>query len=879
MKQDAMSLPRFAPPFRRCVTLSHWWESSGHDRMLHTTSTGARKLFFGVFYLILLLSYSFSARAFASTPNGRRRLKISAKNAISSEGTSEIQTVSACLPRSPLKNRSRDDLSYEFWGEKLSLAHFNMDLQNLALDDPAKAQDALEIMQELHWKDPENPFTVEPDATCYATVIEAHIGVGNVESACSILDYMERISDEAIEGGRCSPLVPTERIYMLVAQGWANCARDDITGHPAIEAEALMRRMQKRKMEPSVKVWSIVVEAWCRRTGTVRAAMQRAESLLEEMEASVDKKVGEREAKRSAVRPNVLTYTSFIGGLARSKDRDLATRAEATLERMERFGVQVDMVAYTSVLNCWSKSVSKRERLQSASRALQILDKMEGMYARGVYHVKPSLITYATAIRAVANSLDPRAPKLAEAILRRMYKLYESGAIENLKPVTTTYNAVLNALSRANGVSRVKFARRTEVLMKEMFKRAEEGERDVMPDVRTWAAVLRAWSTCGQHDAAENAERVLQRLETLHRNGSTTVRPNYVCYTTVMGAWGHSRRQDSLDKMESLLKLMEEGYEKTQEADIRPNTVSYVTAIDAFVRRNDNNAATRAQETVDRMMRLYALGLGHVRPTRIIFNTLIHAWSKSKDREAAKKAEQIFQWMEAQYDAGDYLVRPDEVSLCAVLNAWANNAENGGADRAIQIFNHMEAVSLEKRGFHVSIMMPNIVIKAIARSKDKDSFRKAEAILLKLEGDYERGLTIVQPDVTTYSSVINCCAYYRYAEGRADAFETAMRTFRKVSVLHNASPNNITFGTLFKAITNLLPESEKREQLVEELFDQCCTNGVMDGFVLSQLRNASPRLYRTLVCKTCDQGNSRSGDNIDSILRRLQPEWSQNIVD
>ena len=35
--------------------------------------------------------------------------------------------------------------------------------------------------------------------------------------------------------------------------------------------------------------------------------------------------------------------------------------------------------------------------------------------------------------------------------------------------------------------------------------------------------------------------------------------------------------KDALDRMEAILRRMEEEYEETQEADVRPNTVSYVT--------------------------------------------------------------------------------------------------------------------------------------------------------------------------------------------------------------------------------------------------------------------------------------------------------------
>ena len=87
--------------------------------------------------------------------------------------------------------------------------------------------------------------------------------------------------------------------------------------------------------------------------------------------------------------------------------------------------------------------------------------------------------------------------------------------------------------------------------------------------------------------------------------------------------------------------------------------------IDAFVGRNEPDAAQRAQATVDRMMQLYAKGLGHVRPTRPVFDVLIQAWSRSKEKHAAQNAEKIFHWMENQYEQGsDTLVRPNGITLC-----------------------------------------------------------------------------------------------------------------------------------------------------------------------------------------------------------------------
>jgi hypothetical protein len=101
----------------------------------------------------------------------------------------------------------------------------------------------------------------------------------------------------------------------------------------------------RQQQPPSVKLYSIVLEGWCRRVGKVPHAMDRAEELLQEMEelseggssSSSSSSSSSRSRSRTGTRPNVLTYTSAIGGfLARSKERDLATRADQMLEGMNQ---------------------------------------------------------------------------------------------------------------------------------------------------------------------------------------------------------------------------------------------------------------------------------------------------------------------------------------------------------------------------------------------------------------------------------------------------------------------------------------------------------------------------------------------------------------
>ena len=775
------------------------------------------------------------------------------------------QTPKPIHKRKKKKLLEQENKTYNFWEESLSVASFNMDLENLAQEDPQKAADALEIMEHMYQQEPDNDYYVKPTTACYTTII-------NHFEAEQAQEWLDRLEDRYDATGD-PDLKPNAVTYMLVCQKYANDYSRDFSGESAEKAEGILQRMRERLKDAphfeydDIKVRSIVLEAWCKRAGKIRGAIHKAEQILTEIEQKYleQQKQAEHQKenapndqgdvvtsrKGAAIRPNIVMYTNFIGALARSKEHNTAEKAEEILERMTTIsGIEPDMVTYTALCNCYSKSSSYKERSKAAKRAMEILQYMETQYSKEEkYYLKPSVISYGTAIKAISNSFDPYSADLAEKVLRRMYSLHESGTITNVKPQTSTFNAVISALAAHSRRNRQKYqtshnvglrakaasvglanARRAEKLIVEMTKKAREGEEDVTPNVRTWGAVLSAWAESGLPDAGKQCLRVLERMEQLRQKGESAIRPNYVCRTTAIAAIGHSavpgttdvaiaKNKAAADQVEALLIKMELDYEKTMDPDERPNTITYTCAIEAFCRLDEANAAERSQTMIGRMLRLYAKGLGHVRPSRIVFNSLINAWSRSPSKGAAKKAEEVFKWMEQQYrELNDNIVRPDEVSLCGVLNAWANNAQNGGARRAQQILDHMESMPPKERGFQHSTICHNIVVKAWARSKEPDAVQKAEIILLHLEEMAEAGgEDCLKPDVTTYSSVINCCAYYVGAfgiqdkpnedmdtssktaiRGREEAFKVAMRTFRKMYASKTAKPNNVAFGTIFK---------------------------------------------------------------------------------
>ena len=762
--------------------------------------------------------------------------------------------------------------SYDFFESDITTKSFNMDLQNLCEEDAQRAQDALEIMQELYeQRNDTDGIYVQPDASCYTTVIDGWLQSNHDHApmrAQALLDRMEQLYDET----RSESIRPNAVTYMLVCQTWAETYNDDDMGESAERAQQILTQMKQRGMQPDMKIYTLVLNAWARRAGRVRGAMSRAEAILEEMESYA---MDADDSDSVSIKPNVIHYTTVISGYSRCKERDLATKAQAMLDRMERNGVQPDMVAYTSVLNAWAKSKSRKEREVAATRAVDLMKKMEDLYAQEFYNVKPNLISYSTGISAIGNSLDPAAPEMAERVLRHMYDLNESGAITGIKPSTATFNAVITVMARCRLRRGRKTARRAEQLLVEMVKRTRQGEENVQPSVKTWGGLILAWAESGLPDAAENAQRVLDKMEALYRQGDSTVEPNVVCFTTVMKSWCSSGR---VDRAEEILKKLEHQFEVTGDKEVRPNSITYVTLIDGLVRQNAPNAAQRAQETVDRMVKLYAKGsdLDFVRPSRIVFNSLINAWSRCSEPRSAQKAEQILKWMETQYQAGDKYVKPDEVTFCGVLNAWANHAESGGAQRAQQIMEHMESLAPQERGFPQTVVCYNIVIKAWARSGDPNAIQHVQRLLERLEGHNS-----LHPDTTTYSSIINCCAYYNGDhKGRGQVLSFALQTFEKLCGSQDERPNHITYGTLFKAVSKLTDAGKDRDELVETLFHRCCSDGQVDAFVLSQVRNAcSARVFQELVFEPIGVHGAKGEANIRTILRKMPSAWARNRIE
>jgi hypothetical protein len=118
-----------------------------------------------------------------------------------------------------------------------------------------------------------------------------------------------------------------------------------------------------------------------------------------------------------------------------------------------------------------------------------------------------------------------------------------------------------------------------------------------------------------------------------------------------------------------------------------------------------------------------------------------------------------------------------------------------------------------------------------------------------------------------YRSILSACAYTRGTtpEENFEAFQIALGVLKQLRTHPNLTFNSSSAGLFLKACTSLMPEGQKRDDLVKGVFEDCCKRGIVNEFVINALDGAaSDKLQLELV----------GGFISDGI--RIRKEWARN---
>jgi hypothetical protein len=174
---------------------------------------------------------------------------------------------------------------------------------------------------------------------------------------------------------------------------------------------------------------------------------------------------------------------------------------------------------------------------------------------------------------------------------------------------------------------------------------------------------------------------------------------------------------------------------------------------------------------------------------------------------------------------GDSDVQPNARTYCTVLDALAKSRNWKAYNESLAILDRMEELYAE--GFESvrpCARAYSIVISTIARSRKKGKAVKAQEILHRMESEYRKGNIQARPTVYSYNAVMNAAAYTPKGDEREqeEAFKVACLTFDQLIMSDYLKPSHVSYGTFLKAIQNLMPSSDVRDDLVKSVFRRCC---------------------------------------------------------
>jgi hypothetical protein len=514
---------------------------------------------------------------------------------------------------------------------------------------------------------------------------------------------------------------------------------------------------------------------------------------------------------------------------------------------------------FNIVINCWSKS----DVPQAGNRAEQVYAAMQTWgrecqsnrleddpHSPHHYHgCLPNSRSLNGVLIAWSKCGHAQAPERAMAILNRALEEQRLEVVDAVMPNVTTFNAVIDTWVQSNR-GREGAAKAEEILKLIIHWNQEKSMRGgiLVPDTRSYTAVLNAWARCEAReqtgDAAKRAQDILFSMIRFYHDG-VDVKPNLVSFTTCIAAWARCNDPSAPENAERLFDTLIQLYKESGDSDFEPTAEVGNAAITAWARAVHRPDSTeRAIATLEKLKNF-------AEPDLISYNAVLSAYSKAG---MGLKATEMLTWLEASTETK---LQPDIISYNSVLTALAKDREPGSTQQAEALLEKMERLS-ESGKTHVR---PNkisftTVIDAWARSENAGQAWKAYALVTKMVKTYEAGDGSTKPDVFVFSVLMKACARTRGPQkDKHAALSMAFDAMKVLETTEFGPPNHIAFLSLMRAVNRLLGNESERVKLLASVFQRCAAGGHVSKQVIAEVQVSG----------------------LESLIQQLHPDWIRNV--
>ena len=441
-----------------------------------------------------------------------------------------------------------------------------------------------------------------------------------------------------------------------------------------------------------------------------------------------------------------------------------------------------------------------------------------------------------------------------------------TSSTHTLKPNRTSFHIVMEAWSKSHDMDAPEQVQQLIQLMEKKYK--------IHPDTVTYNLYIetiahgKVGSTSSYNDRIERINEILNELDRCPTATSNAQTINSVlhAYSTTIGKYvtqlnynnvDSSKKQTYEDEIEKLLKSvmqifndLKRKYEQTKNNYNQPDMSTYTAVMECFARHGTIQSTEQVEALLREMkeMNRNANNKRFVKPSVYTYTTVIKAWSRTYHPNAPARAEELlkecidmYQNGENQRNNGYYNNHHNKLTsvvFTSVIQCWSRSQEPTKAVQVLQLLQQM-------------------------RTMAKDT-------------------PLVNPTLLTYNTAIDACTKTRGTPAQQTAaLKIAFAIYKTMEITNHIVPNHITYGTLLKAISSLVPlGDETRNTLSKAVFEKATKASQVDRNVIQQLqKSCDTSVLQTLLLSSSDPNNSmiQTNNNGHIDYEKVPIQWSKNV--
>ena len=508
------------------------------------------------------------------------------------------------------------------------------------------------ILQTMISKFKENGnINIRPNVITYSSVIDAYARQGDIDGARNVFEIMENDFDSGNIDAK-----PNIFTYNILIRA---CFKSDNPNAPEEAESLLMETIElhstgKLVEGPDVISYRTVIDCWSK-SSKPKAPIRALNILVTMIKKS-------KQDNNKNIRPDAVTYSAVMSAFARRGDIDSAKKVFTIMKNDFNSGninAKPSIRTYSVLIYAWSKS----DKPNAPEEADLLLREILDLYSTQELEEGPDAITYIAVIDCWSKSNKPIAPRRALNILTKMTTKYKEDNKKNIRPDTITYSAVMDAYARQGDIDG---ARKVLNIMKEEYS---SGNVDAKPNIRTYNILIDAWSKSNHSNAPEEAESLLLEMIDLYTRRKLEEGPNTITYSAVINCWSKSNKPIAPSRALNILMTMTTKFKEENNKNIRPNSITYTSVMDAYARQGDIDGA---RKVFNIMKEDYSSGNIDAKPDIRTYNILIDSWSKSGNENAPDEAEKILSEMHESYKKGEIIGKPNQIIYSTMIKCLKN---------------------------------------------------------------------------------------------------------------------------------------------------------------------------------------------------------------